>query len=250
MRNTIDLLNVKFDNITKEELLECYQKGLLCTPNVDVVVNNHKNKALYEAYKKAEFVVCDSRILKLSGAIIGKSFRDVIPGSSFFPEFYTYHKSNNEITIFLLGGLEGVAEKAKININNKVGRNIVVGTYSPPFGFEKDSNETKRIIDMVDHSKASVVMTGISDPKQTIWLAKNMDSFKYAKMFMALGATIDFEAGNIKRAPLIIQKMYLEWFFRFLNEPKRMFRRYFVNDMSFFWYLAKQKMGMYKNPHE
>ena len=52
MRNTIDLLNVKFDNITKEELLECYQKGLLCTPNVDVVVNNHKNKALYEAYKK------------------------------------------------------------------------------------------------------------------------------------------------------------------------------------------------------
>ena len=68
------------------------------------------------------------------------------------------------------------------------------------------------------------------------------------RIWMALGATIDFEAGNIKRAPEIFQKLYMEWFYRFLKEPKRMFKRYFVDDMQFFYYFAKQLMGIYKNP--
>ena len=65
---------------------------------------------------------------------------------------------------------------------------------------------------------------------------------------MALGATIDFEAGNIKRAPKIFQKLYMEWFYRFLKEPKRMFKRYFIDDMQFFYYFAQQLLGIYKNP--
>jgi exopolysaccharide biosynthesis WecB/TagA/CpsF family protein len=65
---------------------------------------------------------------------------------------------------------------------------------------------------------------------------------------MALGATIDFEAGNVNRAPKIWQKIYMEWFYRFLQEPRRMFRRYFIDDMKFFWYFGKQLVGRYKNP--
>jgi len=69
-------------------------------------------------------------------------------------------------------------------------------------------------------------------------------------VFMALGATIDFEAGNIKRAPKIFQKLAMEWFYRFLKEPKRMYRRYFIEDIPFFWYLGKQLLGLYKDPFE
>ncbi len=69
-------------------------------------------------------------------------------------------------------------------------------------------------------------------------------------IWMALGATIDFEAGNVKRAPMIFQKLAMEWFYRFLMEPKRMFRRYFVDDVRFFWYFGKQLLGLYKNPFE
>jgi len=68
------------------------------------------------------------------------------------------------------------------------------------------------------------------------------------KLFMALGATIDFEAGNVKRAPLWLQKMAMEWFYRFLKEPKRLFRRYFLDDIRFFYYFAKQLLGCYKDP--
>ena len=66
----------------------------------------------------------------------------------------------------------------------------------------------------------------------------------------ALGATIDFEAGNIKRAPVLFQKIAMEWFYRFLKEPKRLFRRYFIDDIRFFYYFVKQLLGYYKDPFE
>lgn len=67
-------------------------------------------------------------------------------------------------------------------------------------------------------------------------------------IWMALGATIDFEAGNVKWAPKWMQKLAMEWFYRFLMEPKRMFRRYFVDDVKFFWYFGRQLLGIYRNP--
>ena len=69
-------------------------------------------------------------------------------------------------------------------------------------------------------------------------------------IWMALGASIDFEAGNSKRARKIWQKLCLEWFYRFLQEPKRMYKRYFVDDPIFFWLLLKQRFGIYNNPFE
>lgn len=246
----IKILNVEFDNITKEEVLRSFDRGLLCTPNVDVMMNNQRVREYHEAYGKSALILCDSRILGLCSKLLPVSFKEVIPGSSFFSDFYMFHKDNPGIRIFLLGGLEGVADKAKERINEKVGREIVVGTYSPPFGFEKDDKECQHIIDLVDASGATVLMTGISDPKQTIWHAKYMDKFKTARMFMALGATIDFEAGNIKRAPIIFQKLALEWLFRFFCDPKRLYKRYFIDDPKFFWLFAKQLIGLYKNPFE
>jgi UDP-N-acetyl-D-mannosaminuronic acid transferase (WecB/TagA/CpsF family) len=67
-------------------------------------------------------------------------------------------------------------------------------------------------------------------------------------VFMALGATIDFEAGNIKRAPVIFQKLALEWLYRLIQEPKRLWRRYFLEDLPFFWLLFKQMLGLYRDP--
>jgi exopolysaccharide biosynthesis WecB/TagA/CpsF family protein len=69
-------------------------------------------------------------------------------------------------------------------------------------------------------------------------------------VFLALGATIDFEAGNINRAPKIFQKFAMEWFYRLTKEPRRMYRRYFIDDIPFFWLLFKQKLGKYQNPFE
>lgn len=159
-----------------------------------------------------------------------------------------YHKDDANCKIFLLGAKDGVAQKAMEHINSKVGRQIVVGAYSPSYGFEKKSEENAAIYKMINDSSANVVLVGVGCPKQEKWIDKHKAKMPQVNLWMALGATIDFEAGNVKRAPKIFQRLALEWFYRFLMEPKRMFKRYFVNDIQFFYYFAKQLLGVYKDP--
>ena len=77
---------------------------------------------------------------------------------------------------------------------------------------------------------------------------KYRDFMPHVDLFMALGATIDFEAGTLKRAPKIWQKIGMEWLYRVLKEPKRLFKRYFIDDMQFFYYFSLQLLNLYKNP--
>lgn len=245
---SIHLLNVRIDNITTQELLEKLNKGVLVTPNIDDIMKHQKDNEFHKYASMAEFSVCDSRVVKLMSSVMRKPLKEAIPGSSFFPKYCDYHAKDENIKIFLLGAKEGVAEIAKAKINKRIGREIIVDTYSPPFGFEKDEQECQHIVSILNNSKANVVLVGLGNPKQTKWIYKYKNQLPNIDVFMALGATIDFEAGNIKRAPKIFQALALEWFYRFLKEPKRLFKRYFVDDMQFFYYFGKQLLGTYKNP--
>lgn len=248
--NRIKILNVELDNINQKELLAQLNKGVLVTPNVDQIVKMQSDREYYDIVKKAEWIICDSKILYLCAKILGRSLPEAIPGSSFFPAFYEYHKDDENCKIFLLGAMDGVAQKAMDNINRKMGRRMVVGAYSPSYGFEKNIEENEKIYQMIKDSGATVVLVGVGCPKQEKWIEAHKAKMPEVNMWLALGATIDFEAGNIKRAPMIWRKMYMEWFYRFLQEPRRMYKRYFVDDPKFFWYLLKQKLGIYKNPFE
>ena len=168
--------------------------------------------------------------------------------SVLFTSYYMYHKDDPDCRIFLLGAGEGIAQKAMERINQKVGRQIVVGAHSPSFGFERDEEECKELVEIVNRSGANVLLVGVGAPKQEKWIMKYRKEMPNVDLFMALGATIDFEAGTLRRAPLAWQKMGMEWLYRCLKEPKRLFKRYFVDDMQFFYYFAKQLFGIYKNP--
>ena len=244
----IKILNIDVLNITRQQLLENLHEGVLITPNLDHLIKLQKDKDFYDCYKKAEWVVCDSNILRLFSKLLKKPFVEAIPGSSFFTSYYIYHKDDADCKIFLLGAKEGVAAKAMERINAKVGRQIVVGAYSPSFGFEKNEEECKEIVNIINKSGANVVLVGVGAPKQEKWIMKWKQLMPGVKVWMALGATIDFEAGNVKRAPKIYQKLAMEWLYRFTREPKRLFHRYFVDDMKFFWYFGKQLLGIYKDP--
>jgi len=246
--DTVRFLNIDIQAITQEELLRDLKKGVLVTPNLDHLMKLQKDREFYDIYQQAEWVICDSTILYYSSKFLKKKLPDVIPGSSFFTEFYRYHASDEKCKIFLLGAKEGVAEKAKNKINNAIGREIVIGAHSPSFGFEKKPEEIENIIRIVNESGANVVLVGVGAPKQEKWIAKYKDHMPGVDIWMALGATIDFEAGNISRAPVFMQKCGMEWLYRFLKEPRRMFRRYFIDDLKFFWLFFKQLIGKYKNP--
>ena len=242
------ILNIDVLNITRQQLLENLHEGVLITPNLDHLIKLQKDKDFYDCYKKAEWVVCDSNILRLFSKLLKTPFVEAIPGSSFFTSYYMYHKDDADCKIFLLGAKEGVAAKAMERINDKIGRQIVVGAYSPSFGFEKNEEECKEIVNIINKSGANVVLVGVGAPKQEKWIMKWKQLMPGVKVWMALGATIDFEAGNVKRAPKIYQKLAMEWLYRFTREPKRLFHRYFVDDMKFFWYFGKQLLGIYKDP--
>lgn len=245
---TVRILNVEILALTQEDLLRKLNKGVLVTPNVDHLVKLQHDREFYEVYQQAEWVVCDSKILYLLSKLLKHPLPEAIPGSSFFTAYYMYHKDSPDCKIFLLGAMNGVAQKAMERINEKVGRQIVVGAYSPSFGFEEKDEENKAVYEMINKSGANVVLVGLGCPKQEKWIFGHKDNMPNVHIWMALGATIDFEAGNIKRAPKIFQKLYLEWFYRFLIEPRRMFKRYFVDDMLFFYFFAKQLLGIYRNP--
>ena len=247
---TIDFLNTKIQVTTQKELLKNLKKGVLITPNVDHLVKLQTDKDFYDVYQKAEWVVCDSKILYVMSKLQKEPLPEAIPGSSFFTAFYEYHKDDPKCKIFLLGAAEGIADKAMKRINEKIGRNIVVGAHSPSYGFEKKEKECEELINTVNNSGANVVLVGVGAPKQEKWIMKYKDRMPNVDIWMALGATIDFEAGTLKRAPLIWQKCGMEWLYRCIKEPKRLFKRYFVDDMKFFYYFTKQLLGIYKNPFE
>ena len=114
--------------------------------------------------------------------------------------------------------------------------------------FLDEVQECKEIVNIINKSGANVVLVGVGAPKQEKWIMKWKHLMPGVKVWMALGATIDFEAGNVKRAPKIYQKLAMEWLYRFTREPKRLFHRYFVDDIKFFWYFGKQLLGVYKDP--
>lgn len=248
MNKTIKILNSNILSLTQMDLLNQLQRGVLITPNLDHLVKLQHDREFYKVYRQAEWVVCDSKILYLLSKLLKHPLPEAIPGSSFFTAFYMFHKDDPDCRIFLLGAKEGIAQKAMERINEKVGRKIVVGAHSPSFGFEKNERECEALVDIVNKSGANVLLVGVGAPKQEKWIMKYRNQMPDVDLFMALGATIDFEAGTLKRAPRLWQKLGMEWLYRCLKEPRRLFKRYFVDDMQFFYYFAQQLLGIYKDP--
>ncbi|MEC5032499.1 MAG: WecB/TagA/CpsF family glycosyltransferase [Oscillatoria sp. PMC 1051.18] len=245
----VKILNCVIDNMSQATLLEKLKfGGVVYLPNVDHVINLQKDREFYQSYQAANYIICDSQILMYAAKILGTPLVEKISGADLFPEYYQYHKDDPEVTIFLLGANDEICITAQNKINQKVGREMVVGYYCPDFGFEKSETESQKIIDLINQSGATVLAVGVSAPKREKWIFKYKNRFKNIKTFFAIGATINFESGHSKRAPKWMCNVGLEWLHRLLSEPKRLWRRYLVEDLPFFWLLLLQKLKLYKDP--
>ena len=245
---TIRILNADILDITRDELLRRLDRGVLVTPNVDHLVKLQSDPEFLRIYRQAEWVVCDSKIIQIMSRMLRRPFPEAIPGSSFFTAFYRYHKDDPDCRIFLLGAAEGVALKAMDNINRAMGRDIVGGsTLPPPSALKK---RTKNAAESLKSSTAAEPpwCSSESRAKTGKWIDRWKEQMPGVRLWMALGATIDFEAGTLQRAPMAFRKIGMEWFYRFVKEPRRLFRRYFIDDMKFFIYFTRQLLGSYKDP--
>ena len=116
----------------------------------------------------------------------------------------------------------------------------VAGTYSPPLGFEKDKFEIEKINKILLESKADMLFVGMGVPKQDIFIYENMEKYQIPMSF-SIGGTIDFIAGVQKRAPEWMRKHGMEWLYRFVCNPKKFYKRYFVDDLKIFFMVCKYR---------
>jgi N-acetylglucosaminyldiphosphoundecaprenol N-acetyl-beta-D-mannosaminyltransferase len=243
------LLNVGIHNITVHDLLQKLKAGgAVFTPNADHLVKLQHNAEFYAAYQAADYRVCDSQVLLFIAKLLGTPIAEKISGSDLFPAFYQHYRHDESVKIFLLGAGPGVARRAQQKINAKLGREMIVAAHSPSFQFAQSPEESRQIIDMINQSGATVLAMGAGSPKQEIWIAKYKDQFTHVKTFLAIGATIDFEAGNVPRSPKWVSEAGLEWLYRLCNEPKRLWKRYLVDDSRLIWFVLIQWLRLYQNP--
>jgi N-acetylglucosaminyldiphosphoundecaprenol N-acetyl-beta-D-mannosaminyltransferase len=248
MTEEVKILNLSISNLSRQELLNQLKLGIVFTPNVDHLIKLQNDPEFLKVYAVAHYKICDSKILLLASKFLGCPIKEKISGSDFFPAFYEYHKNNRNVKIFLLGASAGVASKAQSNINQRIGRQIVVGSYSPSFGFERNEAECQEIVDIINRSGATVLAVGVGAPKQEKWICKYKDQLPNIKIFLAIGATIDFEAGHKRRAPKWMSEVGFEWLYRLISEPRRLWKRYLVDDVYFFWLILQQRFNLYKFP--
>ncbi len=241
IRPRVNILGTEIDNLTMTEFLESLDRGIVFTPNVDHIMRLRKDAEFRQAYTVADYSTCDSTIVLWAARFLGTPIMEKLSGSDIFPAFCTYHQYNDEMRIFLAGAAEGVAKRAQAILNQKMGREMVVGAYSPPFGFEKSEAECDRIIEMVNQSGATVLALGVGAPKQEKWIAKHYHRFAHVRIFMGIGATIDFEAGEKPRSPKWMSNLGIEWVYRLASEPKRLWKRYLIEDAPFLWLVLLEK---------
>lgn len=244
------ILNISINSIEKKKLIQSDPKGIIVTPNVDHLIKLQKDILFYKLYKEANYILCDSKIIFWISKFLNRPIKEQITGSDFFPDYCLYFsKFHNCKKIFLLGGsTKDGLNKAIYNINNKTKSDIIIGGYSPPFGFENDDKEICKILKIIKTSGANVLAIGLGAPKQEKFIFNYKDYLENIELYMAIGATIDFESGIVKRAPKFLQIIGLEWMFRMLLEPNRMLKRYLWDDFPIFYLIIKQKLKLYQDP--
>lgn len=240
------LLNTYINNVTMpetiaaiEQMIETNKKSYVVAINVDVVMKIEQDPYLKKIVDNADMVLVDGKPLVWISKMHGKPLKAKISGSDLVPLLCEV-AAEKGYKIFIIGGKEGIAEQAKQKLETKHPNIKITGTYAPPFGFEKNDEELNKINHMISEAQPDLLIACFGCPKQEKWIYENIEKYN-AKVSVCAGATVDFLAGNVKRAPRWMSEYGLEWFYRFLQEPKRMFKRYFVDDVKIIRLIKKYR---------
>ena len=243
------LLNVWADDLSMDELLErlATTGGVVFTVNPDHLYHLQYNPTFVAAYRSADIITVDSHYVRLALRAQGRSVVNRLPGSDIVPAFCARQAADPATRIFLLGARPGVARKAAEAMNRKAGREMVVGAHGPSMNFVNDPAEISAVLKMIEESGANVLFVGLGAPKQEIWISSVRHRLPQVRVMMGIGATIDYEAGEVRRAPVLLRRLGLEWTYRVGTEPRRYLMRY-VRSSKFLWWMLMDRLGRYKDP--
>lgn len=243
----IDVCGIPVDNMTMVEALEHIGQNIdqgvkssyVVTPNADVIVLLQKDKEFRRIYDGADLVLVDGMSLIWAGKYLNTPFREKVSGSDLFVHLCEACAKKGH-SVYFMGARPGVAQKAAEILQKTYPGLKVAGTYSPTFGFDKKEDENKMIVQMIREAKPDILFLGLGSPKQEKWIDKYRLEVQ-VPVSISVGISFDYVAGTVRRAPVFMQRIGLEWFWRLLMEPRRLWKRYLVDDPVFFSMVWKQK---------
>lgn len=231
----INLFRLNFDVLTMRQSVDtiltwCGQPQprarMVVTPNLHAAVMANNSAEIEFLWNAADLSLVDGMPIVWASRLFGKYLPERVAGSDLVPELFKAAASGNKpLRIFLLGAEEGVAEVAAAKIMMKGPGCNVVGFYSPPLGFEDDVTEQKKILRNIADAAPDLLLVGLGAPKQELWASKWQSQLP-VKVIICGGATIDFLAERIARAPRWMRRCGLEWSYRLAREPLRLGPRY------------------------
>ncbi len=233
MIKKINILGVHFSNLDEPQLVALLdnriaeaQKTQVCFVPTNSILAARKSRFVMDVYNSADVVMCDGVPVQLASRLLGTPLKQRLTGFDFFPHFIQ-HCVQKKYSIYFLGAKEGVAKQLAAMYQSRYPGIRVAGYCTPPFAaaFSEEQNAVMR--SAINAAKPDVLFVSLTAPKQDIWIHQQLEHLN-VKLAIGVGAAFDSEAGSLKRAPILMQQMGLEWFFRFLQEPGRMFRRYFI----------------------
>ncbi|WP_320122795.1 WecB/TagA/CpsF family glycosyltransferase [uncultured Sphaerochaeta sp.] len=241
MSKDLEILGLNITNITKEEALDRIDATTESLHTMHFVnahcINVAAKDAEYHAIlANADALFADGSGIRLAGSTLGCPIVDNVNGTDLFPLLCSRFAKTGK-RMFLLGSAPGVAEKAARWAEEYTGSSIIAGTYH---GYFKTGEESS-VIEAINASGAELLLVALGVPRQEKWIA-SVRSLLQVPLCMGVGALFDFYSGTVSRAPLWMRKIGLEWVWRLLLEPGRMWRRYIVGNVVFIVRLMKLRI--------
>ncbi len=235
----IPFYNISIDVLHEKEVINAIDKLFKeDSPHSLFFINAHcfnlakKNIDYVSAIKNASLVLNDGIGISIAGRIAGVKFPDNLNGTDLIPTIIKMGYEQNK-RFYFLGTKDHQLYLAKNNLETLYPGIQIAGMHNGFFSTE----ETHKIINEINALKIDILIVGMGVPRQELWIHENISKLKTVKLCIAGGAILDFISGEIHRAPLWIRKIKMEWAFRLLLEPKRMWKRYLIGNLVFFYNL-------------
>lgn len=237
----IDFLGIPVDAITMEDTLDRINEAVKIKSNINhVVINAGKvvamqtDKELFNSVVNCDLINADGQSIVWSARLLGKKIPGRVAGIDLMQNLIKL-ASENKYKCFFLGAKEEVVKKVVDTYSAMYGPEIIAGYRNGYF----TATEEPEVAEQISDSKAQLLFVAITSPKKENFLHKYKDDLKSVNFTMGVGGTFDVVAGIVQRAPGWLQKIGMEWFYRLLQEPKRMWRRYLVGNSKFIWLVLR-----------
>ncbi len=238
---SLDVSQLSYAETTRQILDwgHTHTPAYVCYANVHMTIEGHWSPGFAAIVNNAHIVAPDGMPLVKAFKSLYNIDQDRVAGMDMLPSLIAACEKEN-LSIFFFGSTDETLQAMRQRMEKEHPRLRIAGMFSPPFGSLNAANNAK-YAQLINESGANLVMVALGCPKQETWMSQNYE--KIQAVLLGVGGAFDVYAGVRKRAPQWMQNMSLEWFYRLVQEPRRMFKRYFVTNSLYIWLLGKQIMA-------